>query len=120
MNEEIQKAVELLANHIENAENGKPYGKSYRVEYKSVDYPGVKIVVSNLDNKPKLTYSEAFEVMKSGKKVRLFNESQNDCAWIEYQPEKGFLIMTSEGLVEWQPTPTINDLQFDCFEVYCG
>ena len=85
-----------------------------------MEYPDVKITVTNLSKKPKLNYAEAFEVMKAGKQVRLFHESLDDCKWIEYIHGKGFYIMTDTGLVEWNPSPTINDLQFDCFVIVGG
>lgn len=113
MNEEITEAAKLLAEHFSQAQDGK----AFKIDYSSPDFPDVKITVTDLTKKPKLNYAEAFEVMKAGKQVRLFNESLDDCKWIEYIHGKGFYIMTGTGLVEWNPSPTINDLQFDCFVI---
>jgi hypothetical protein len=117
MNDEIKAAVELLANNLTESESGK----AYKVEYASQSHTGLKITVTNHSKKPRLNYAEAFEVMKEGKKVRIVHENKDTHKWIEYINEAGgrvgFFIMTEKGLSPWEPSPTINELQLDCFVI---
>ena len=68
-------------------------------------------------SKPMLNYAEAFKVMKNGAKVRIFHENETTHKWVEWVAGQGFMMMTEAGLVAWNPTPTINELQLDCFVI---